>query len=80
MRDTFDKDEIFSDNDQFRIFNSSLYLIDEIRGVVFVRCFMVCSVLPLTINTCFNIPFEIQHQYKCIIGFPVAFPNFSSLE
>lgn len=69
-QETLEKEEIFLENDLSHIFNRSLFSIDEIRSVIFGRCYRVCHLKPVEKNYEMHVMFKEENEMK---GFYLPF-------
>ena len=70
---TFDKEDIFLNQEEYPIFNRSLFSIEEIRSIHFGRCFMVCSTKPFKRNEDFSLMLQYNRSLKGLSGIKFFF-------
>jgi len=64
MNQTYSKEEIFDDNKYANVFNSSLFFIEELKGVYLGRCYMICSILKVAKKDFIQIDFWKYRDIK----------------
>ena len=63
-QETLGEEEILFESDLSQIFNQSLFSIDEIRSVIFGRCYRVCYLKPVEKNYEFQVMFREENEIK----------------